>query len=172
MPRPERLIGDRFSRAGYPADVYEAAQLVCREYREPGASLAGVPLVAAKMGLPAGTLYNKLNPHESSHHKLTVQDLIQATVITRDLRVLKALAQTLGCACFELPNLAHVPDQALLELLTKVGAEQGEFFRAIHDGLADRRFTRREYTRVRREGFEAIAAIVEATARIEGLIDD
>ncbi len=152
-------------------DVFEAARRVAYEYRDSDTGETGVPALAAKLGMPPGTLYNKLNLHESAHHKLTLSDVVQMTAATRDLRTLKALNHTFGCVCFEVPNLAHVSDEALLELVLKVGMQQGEFFRAIEDGLSDRKFSRAEYERIRQEGLDAIGAIVEATARVEGLID-
>jgi hypothetical protein len=151
------------------SDVFEVAQAVAREYADAATGAAGVPVLAAKMGMPAGTLYNKLNPHESTHHKLTLQDVIQITAITGDLRLLKALAQTLGCVCFPVPNLNNVSDAALLELINNVGAEGGDFYRAINVVLSLKQPRPKDVARIHKEGLEFIGAIVEAMARTEGL---
>jgi hypothetical protein len=152
------------------SDVFEIAQAVAREYVDQATGAASVPALAAKMGMPAGTLYNKLNPHESTHHKLTLQDVIQITAITGDLRLLKALAQTLGCVCFPVPNLHHVSDEALLELINNVGAEGGDFYRAINVALGKKRPEAKDVARIHKEALEFIGAIVEAMTRTEGLL--
>lgn len=154
----------------FKSDVFEVAQEVAREYVDATTGAAGVPALAAKMGMPAGTLYNKLNPHESTHHKLTLQDVIQISAITGDLRVMKALAQTLGCVCFPVPNLNHVSDEALLELINNVGAEGGDFYRAVNVALGRKRPEPRDVASIHKEGLEFIGAIVEAMVRTEGLL--
>lgn len=151
-----------------PDDVFEAFYRVVHDYP------AGVPKLAAKMSMPAGVLYNKANANsnENNHNKPTLADAVLVSVITGDHRVLHALAHTLGEVCFPVPNLSHVSDAALLELITQIGVEGGDFYRAVNEGLADSRFTRAEFKRVEREALEYIGAIVEATARMKGLIDE
>lgn len=152
------------------SDVFEVAQAIARDYVDRSTGREGVQALAGKMGAPAGTLYNKLNPHESSHHKLTLQDVIQMTAITGDLRLLKALANTLGCVCFPVPNLHNVSDEALLELINSVGAEGGDFYRAVNVALGRKRPEPRDICRIHKEGLEFIGAIAEAMARTEGLL--
>lgn len=147
-----------------PADVNDAVYRTVHDF--------GVERLAALTGTPAGTIYNKANQHDSSHHKPTLADAVIWQVLSSDFRILQAMGRALGHVCVRVPDVAQASDQALLELVAKVGAEEGAFFRAIQEGLADRRFTRGEFLRIRRDGFTAIAAIVEASARIEGLIDD
>jgi Phage regulatory protein CII (CP76) len=151
-------------------DVFDVAQALARAYVDPATGAIGVPALAAQMGMPSGTLYNKLNPNETTHYKLSLQDVIQITVITGDLRLVKALTQALGCVCFAIPNLDHVSDEALLELINNVGAEGGDFHRAINIALARKRPERRDIGRIRKEGLEFIGAIVEAMTRTEGLL--
>lgn len=148
-------------------DVFEAFYRVVHDYPGP----EGVERLAAKMGMTAGTLYNKANTNESSHHKPTLADAVVVSSITGDHRILYAFAHTLGEVCFPLPNLKNVSDQALIELICAIGVEGGDFHRAVTDGFADRKFTRREFAQVRKEAYEFIGAIAEAMARMEGLID-
>jgi hypothetical protein len=160
-------------RAPYvKTDVFYVAQAVARGYRDHATGAAGVVALAAKMGVPPGTLYNKLNPHptESMHHKLSLDDVIQITVITGDLRLVQALTQALGCVCFAVPDLDRVSDEALLELINNVGAEGGDFHRAINTALGRKRPDAADIGDIRKQGMEFIAAIVEAMTRTEGLV--
>lgn len=132
----------------------------------------GVERLAAKTGQSAGVIYNKINTGENAHHVPNITDLMVWQTITLDHRPLRAQAHALGEVCFPVPNLAHVPDTALLELVLKIGAEEGDLCRAINDALADRRFSRAEFERVKHEAYQVIAAVAETLARVEGLIDD
>lgn len=147
-------------------DVFDAFHRVVHDYPE------GVAKLASRMAMSPGVLYNKANNNESAHHKPTLGDAVLASLATSDHRILHAFAATLGEVCFPIPDLSHVSDTALLELITKIGAEGGDFHRAINDGMADRRYRRAEHAKVKAEAHEFIAAICEAVARLEGLIDD
>lgn len=133
---------------------------------------AGVERLAGRMGMSPAVLYNKANINESSHHKPTLGDAVAVSSLTGDHRILHAFAATLGEVCFPLPDLSRVSDSALLELINNIGAEGGDLYRAINEGLGDRSYTRDEHARVTTEANEFIAAICEAVARLEGLIDE
>ncbi len=154
------------SRKALPKDVHEAARSLALAY--------GVEKLAAETGTPPGTIYNKINTHggPEAHHKPTLADALVWQRLAGDHRILHAEAYTLGEVCFPLPDLSHVSDEALLELLTQVGAEGGDFHRAINAALSDGRFTAREVERIRKAGFEFISAIAEAMERMEGLVDE
>jgi len=147
-------------------DVFDAFNRVVHDYPE------GVAKLASRMAMSPGVLYNKANNNESAHHKPTLGDAVLASLATNDHRILHAFASTVGEVCFPLPDLSKVSDSALLELVANIGAEGGDFYRAINEGLAENGYTRREHARVKAESHEFIAAICEAVARLEGLIDD
>lgn len=147
-------------------DVFQAFHRVVHDYP------AGVEKLAARIAMPTGTLYNKANTNESSHHKPTLADAVLVSLATGDHRVLHAFAATLGEVCIPLPDLSKVSDTALLELINKIGAEGGDFHRAISEGMKDRRYTRADHESVKAESYEFIAAICEAVGRLEGLIDE
>lgn len=169
MTKTHRLIPADPSRiAPFPADVYDAAQRVCQEYRH--GTVEGIPAVAGKMGVPAGTLYNKLNPHESSHHKLTVQDLIQLTVITGDLRAMQALARTMNCVLFPVPDYTGLSDMALVEMLAEIQVESGQFYAALQAGFKDGTLQTHEYAEIEREALEWVGKIAEAKDRLQGMV--
>jgi hypothetical protein len=50
----------------------------------------GVPALAEKMGLKPGTLYNKADSDDETHHQPTLRDVLLATRLTDDYRVLDA----------------------------------------------------------------------------------
>jgi hypothetical protein len=171
-PRPARSstpIPAVNSPAPFPVDVYEAAQDACKAYAGGVKHGGGIPGVARKMGIPEGTLYNKLTPHESSPHRLTVQDLIQITVATGNLGALNALAQTLDCVCFPVPDYHGLADTELLDLLSRVHVEEGEFHSVLRHALADGRIDPTELAQLRKEAYEWIGAIAEAHARLEAI---
>lgn len=147
-----------------PTDVFDAFYRVVHDF--------GVEDLAKKLAMPAGTLYNKANQNESSHHKPTLADAVVATVITKDHRILHAFAHTVGEVCFPIPDLSNVSDVALLELITKIGAEGGDFYREINKALAHSHIRKDDLKRIQLEAFEFISAIAETVARIEGLVDE
>jgi hypothetical protein len=147
-------------------DVFDAFRRVVHDYPK------GVEKLASRMAMSPGVLYNKANNNESAHHKPTLGDAVLASLATNDHRILHAFAATVGEVCFPLPDLSQVSDTALLDLVTAIGAEGGDFYRAINDGMSDRRYLRAEHARVKAEAHQFIAAICEALARLEGLIDD
>lgn len=146
-------------------DVFQAAYRVAHDY--PG----GAVKLAAQMGKNPGTLLNRVNP-EQEEHKLWLGDAVQMQSVSGDHRILYAMAGTLGECCFKVPNLSHVSDAALLDLVCKIGEEGGDFYRAVNISLQGARFTREQLAKVRTEGLEYIAAIAETMARIEGLLDE
>lgn len=147
-----------------PPDIGDAVYRTVHDF--------GVERLAQLTGTPAGTIWNKANRSETSHHLTTLADAVLWQVLSRDYRILAAVARTLGHVCFKLPDLSNVSDVALLELLAKAGADEGEFFGAIQHALQDGKFTRREFEGIRHEAWQAAAAIFEACARIEGLVDE
>ena len=147
-------------------DVFQAFHRVVHDYPK------GVEKLASQVAIAPGTLYNKANLNESSHHKPTLGDAVLVSLATHDHRILHAFAATLGEVCFPLPDFSKVSDAALLELINTVGAEGGDFHRSINQGMADRLYRRAEHARVKAAAHEFIAAICEAVARLEGLIDD
>lgn len=146
-------------------DVFQAAYRVAHDY--PG----GAVKLAEKMGINPGTFLNRVNP-EQEEHRLWLANAVQMQVVSGDHRILHAMAATLGEVCFRVPDLSRVSDQALIELLCKVGAEGGDFHRVINLGLHGERFSRAHLAQIRQEGLEFIAAIAETMARMEGLLDE
>jgi len=152
-------------------DVFEAVYRVAHDFMGGAAKGGGAVKLAEKLLRNPGTFLNQVNP-ETETHKLHLETAILMQMASGDHRILHAEAGMLGEVCFKVPDLSHVSDDALLELMCKVGAEGGDFYRVTNQALQKSRFTREEMAKVRHEGLEFIAAIAETMARMEGLIDE
>jgi hypothetical protein len=132
----------------------------------------GVPEMAREMGMRAGTLYNKADADDDSHNQPTLRDVVLATRLSGDYSVLDSLEEMFDRAAFDVGHMEQKSDQALLELLTKLGQESGEFHAALHFALLDGKFTREELFKVRAEAFDIVSALMTLVTRLEGLVDD
>lgn len=130
----------------------------------------GAKDLAPLLGMLPGTLYNKADAGEETHHQPTLRDVIQVTQMTGDMGVVDALNRLFHRAAFDL-RPGPVSDEALLELLCRVGSEKGQMAQALRDGLADNHWSREDMQRVRNEGHELIGAVLDFLQRLEGLID-
>lgn len=168
---PDQLAA-RLASHKASGDVYEMARRACQDYVDPqDRARRGIPAAAEKMGVPAGTLWNKLHWSEDAHHKLTVQDVIQITVISGDLRPLQALNYTLNCVCFPVPDLRNVSDEALLEHLLKIHEAGGVWHAALKRALGDQRFEPGEFATLHALALTWVGTIVETQHRLQGLVD-
>lgn len=149
---------------GHPANPHEAFRQLCYAH--------GVPALAEKMGLKPGTLYNKADSDDDTHHQPTLRDVLLATRLTGDMRVLEAMNGAFGRAAFDVSHQGEKSDEALLELLTNFGAETGDFHRVLRQALLDGRFHAMELVEIRAEALDVVAALMTLVHRLEGLVDD
>lgn len=147
-----------------PASPYEAFRRLVYGY--------GVADMARVMGLKPGTLYNKADADPESQAQPTLRDLIVATEATGDTSVLDALDEMFERAAFSVRPLAHASDEALLELLAKLGKESGDFHGALHMALSDRAFSAKHLNDIRAEAFDLVSALMTLVKRVEGLVDE
>lgn len=150
--------------AASPATPYEAFRRLVYSY--------GVADLAARMGYKTGTLYNKADADADSHHQPTLRDVVLATELSGDYSVLDSLDEMFGRAAYDVRYHGVASDQALLELLTKLGSESGEFHGALHGGLTSKKFTREQFNNIRAEAFDLVSAVMTLVHRSEGLIDE
>ncbi|MES1977322.1 MAG: phage regulatory CII family protein [Pseudomonadota bacterium] len=130
----------------------------------------GYAEMAAAIVMHKGTLQNKCNTDEDSHHKPTLKDVVDVTRVSNDPAVIVSLARMFGLATYELvPGLGS--DEALLELLCKVSAESGAMHAALVKGYADKTFSLDDYRAVRAEAFDLISAVMDFLQRLEGNVD-
>lgn len=127
----------------------------------------GVEEMATMLGMPTGTLYNKINPNESSHHKATLADVITASIISDDRRVLHAFAHLMGEVCYRLPDMSDLATEDLMNHLLTINVAGGDFFSDIQQALqGDRRIDGTEYLGIQKDGEAFVAAILEALQRM------
>lgn len=149
---------------GAPANPFEAFRQLCYRY--------GVVELAHQMGMKPGTLYNKADADEDTHHQPTLRDVVLATGIANDKCVLDSLDQMFGRAAFDCMNHAQTSDEALLELLLTLGKEVGEFHSVTRSALLDRNFNRQSLNVIRAEAFDMVSALMTLVTRLEGLVDE
>lgn len=149
---------------GHPANPFEAFRQLAYSF--------GVVELAAHMAMKPGTLYNKADADEDTHHQPTLRDVILATRATGDMRVLDALNESFGRAAFDVSNMADKSDAALLELFVDYGREGGEFCRALGNALAGKQFTAEDYVHIEAEAMDVVAALMTLVHRVKGLVDD
>lgn len=148
-----------------PASPFEAFRQVVYAY--------GVPELAKRMGMKnPGVLYNKADATEDTHHQPTLKDVILATAASGDMAVLDSLEEMFGRAAFDVTPHTNMSDDALLELLTKLGKETGQFHDALHRALVQKDFRQGDLTAIRAEAFDMVSALMTLVARLEGLLDD
>ena len=144
-----------------PADVSDAVYQLVRGF--------GAEKLAARTGTPAGTIYNKANPSDSTHHKPTLADALIWTQISGDFQVVHALCRTLGGVFVPLDRMAEHSDAALLDLVLRHDSEHGDFARALKHALEDGRISADDFDYLKKEGYEAISALLEMLARLEDM---
>jgi hypothetical protein len=149
---------------GHPANPFEAFRQLAYAH--------GVPELALLMGLKPGTLYNKADADEETHHQPTLRDVMLATRLTGDMRVLDSLNEQFGRAAFDVTPYANTSDEALLDLLLTLGQESGEFHGVTRSALIDRNFNRASLNVIRAEAFDMVSALMTLVARLEGLLDE
>jgi hypothetical protein len=140
-------------------DVQEAFRAVVRDF--------GVEKLAALLGMPAGTLHNKINLNETSHHKALLSEAVLVTILSKDTRILEAFARMVGHVTYSLPSLHDLTTDSLLSHMVKMHAEQGDFHQRLQDSLkSDNGISAKEYKAIAKEAHEWIASILEILHRL------
>lgn len=130
----------------------------------------GPKALANYLSVRPGTLSNKADPACDTHH-LNINEALAIMLVSKDFRVLHALAFETNHAVIELTDLSGTSDMALLDAYTNMNRELGDVACAISEGLDDQRLTPAEYKRIHREMYEAFNAQIELLRRLEALID-
>lgn len=146
-----------------PADVNDAVYQLVKAY--------GAEKLAARTGTPPGTIWNKANPHETSHHKPTLTDVLIWTQISDDYQIVRALCRVLGGAFVMLSTRELASDQALLDIILKRDEQQGEFADCLATALADGAVSMADYQALHKEGWDVVTAWLELLGRLEGMVD-
>ncbi len=132
----------------------------------------GVAELAAELGYRPGTLYNKADADADSHAQPTLRDVVLVTRLTGDHSILDSLDRMFARAAYDVTPGLPVSDEALLELLCRIGTEEGAMYSALHAALQDGNFSEHEVAMVRAEAFDLVAAVLAFVRRLEGLRRD
>ena len=142
--------------------VTDAAYATVHDY--PG----GAASLAPRVGTTVGVLNSKVNPNTTTHH-LTLAEAVKLIDLTGDTRILHAMALQAGAVlvegCADLPDC----DMAVLESMTAVFACAGQLGASVHEGLADRTLTAKEFKAIEREAYALRARAVKLVRKVETL---
>lgn len=139
-------------------DVFEALRTTVQAF--------GVGEMAQLMGISAGVLYAKINLHDE-HHKPGLADLIQVMKFSGDTTPLTELCRVFNGVFVSLPDLSHLNDNALLEIVNRINAEGGDVFRVLAKSLEKDGIDHTEQREIDREIDHVIAAYLELRARTQ-----
>lgn len=136
-------------------------------YRLVHGAPGGVSGLAARMGVPFGTLTHKANPNNTTHH-MKPQELVDAQLLGGQHHALHAMAHALGYTCTRAtPDAAGGdPQEAYMHL----AVAHAELTRAFADAVlaGDGQVTRNQVRRAEHCAQEAIAAINHSVATLRG----
>jgi hypothetical protein len=145
-----------------PADVSDAVYRVVHDF--------GVMKLAALTGTSPGTISNKANPNEQTHHKPTLADGIVWSLLTGDDRIAEAFCQTLGGVFVPLRDQAQQSDAALLDLILERDASLGVFASTVGRALADGDVTKAEFDLITADAYALCADVLTLMYRLGGMV--
>lgn len=127
----------------------------------------GVSGLAARMGVPFGTLTHKANPNTTTHH-MKPQELVDAQLLGGQHHALHAMAHALGYTCTRATPDASGGDPQ--EAHMQLAMAHAELIRAFADAVlaGNAQVTRNQVRRAEHCAQEAIASINHAVATLRG----
>lgn len=132
--------------------VYEAAQLVVRDYMETNNCKIGK--VAELLGTTDGQLYAILDPKQT-HKPLSVDRVIELTALTEDHRIIDAIKEAAKVSGeYSECSITEIM-MATLKIQSHTGSLSQTLFEAVKDGEIDEK----EGERIRRQAMDEITAL-------------
>lgn len=119
----------------------------------PGGATALAPL----MGKSPTTLSHEVDPHYAGA-KLGLEDALKLMVLTRDLRMLEAMAQALGCVVVPL-HAGATSEPETMEALGRSAKEFAEFIAATAAAWGDGAVTENELDTMEREAADLLGMV-------------
>ncbi len=151
-----------------PLDL--AIHATVKEYVDPRTHKRGAVGLAARLGIPSGTLSNKANP-SIPEAPLGLKEAIRIQLAADDYRILHEVNAELGHCAYQLPAKPHGSDLEVLDAYVQVHISAGEKALAIQQSLSDGRITQEELRSIRtlfdrrvRAGLELIACLERLAA--------
>ena len=144
-------------------DVMQAAYRVAHDFRPDGASG-----LARKLGVPAGTFLNRVNPEQDTH-TLPLGMAVAMSLAAHDFRILHAFADTCGFVAFAKPDYSRVSDASLLEMVLQRDVRLGAFAGVVEAAIDDGAICPVEMVRIEEAAYEVAAATLALVERLRGL---
>lgn len=143
---------------------HDARYDLAREY--PG----GIEMLAKRMRMSVNVLRNKLAPRIKTHHINDEEDSLiieycQEANVPDPCRALIAKNWRHGLIAIPVPQVGHMSDEDLTQMLCKAVKEFSEFASEVSKSIADRKITPDEDERMEKEVQEAFAAMAELRER-------
>jgi hypothetical protein len=140
--------------------VEDAAYHVAHSYQ------GGVPALAIRMGKNSNTLQHKLNPSQDLH-KLTLAEAAAITSFTGDSRIVDAMAALIGRVSVSIPQMGDLSDSALLDLVGKLLAQQGNMFNEFTRRYADGDIDSEDFEVLDAASNQIVQCVIEWKKRVE-----
>lgn len=140
-------------------DVLEAFRATCYDYAD------GVPLLAARLGMSATTLYNKANTNDTTH-PATLTDGALVILATGSPLIAQAFAHLAGGAFVSLQRERPTGEEALLALVSTWMREQGHFFAEFERAIADGQISAREQRKLIVQAHKVVTACLTLVGQL------
>ncbi len=114
--------------------------------------LGGAGALGEAIGTNPRTFTNKCNP--KMHHQLTLDECVAVMRVSKDHRILEALAEDLGYLCIRLETDQQLSDTDVLVSWADWYVELGELAGVVASALRDRKITLSEYYAVRAQMYD------------------
>lgn len=132
------------------------------------AAPGGCESLAPRMGMSPAILRNKANL-TSNFNKPTLEDIDLAMALTGDYRILDALAGKHGRVCIQIEEGAGANDMAVLEIMTKCWAANGDVGSEVMRALEDGRIDHKEIAAIKDAVLKVNQSMQRLLARLEGM---
>ena len=126
----------------------------------------GVPALAPRVGMNANTLMNKVSLNNTTHH-LTLREATTIQEVTKDTRIVSAMAAALGGVFI---SLRADTQHTTMEQVMHMAKEFGEVLAAVNDAVADGRVSHNEMLACERQAAELQAALNGVLSVVRGLM--
>lgn len=131
----------------------------------------GSESLAPRLGTTPSILNNKAD-QAKQHNKPLLVDADSVMGITQDYRILRSMANKHGFLLVKAPDPEqHDCDMSVLEQVTGLMMEQGNFAKEIYDALADGGVSQEEMSKIERVGQQFMTAIALVKQRLQGMAD-
>lgn len=128
----------------------------------------GAEALAARMGMNAQILRNKINPNSTSHHP-SLHDIERIMYMTDNPAVLHSLAKGMSHTCTKIMSEGEANDVALLEHIAIIWKTNGQVGNEVHCALEDGHISQHELVRIKDAVHRTTTAMHDLIKRLEGM---